>query len=207
MRIEVYKCPFTGNIFEKKDKDKYIKHLEKLRANMKEDREYKKIKDKFDGWLAAEKEKITHIDMIVPWIIENQRYLMKAYNAVDPSSNWDGKFHPATDKFTKLKLTANYDPSVSNTHTCPHNGVTNWGGRVVGAPRGYPGWHGHIEGSFFRKKDKHRYPISALFKLLRLNTGTGGGGNEEWGYSVEIFLADWPGLAQQLTFEKLRGTK
>lgn len=52
-------------------------------------------------------------------------------------------------QITDLKIDVKFQ-SVSNSHHCPFDGVTNWGGRVEGAPRYYPGWYGHI--SFFSTK-------------------------------------------------------
>lgn len=206
MKIEVYKCRFTGKLFELKQKKSYIKHLEELRKDMKAEREFARIRNTFAAWLAAEKEKIVHVDMIVPWILKNQRYLMKSCNALNVHA-WSGdKFHPVTDEFTKMTLKATYNPLVSNTHTCPHNGVTNWGGRVPGAPHGYPGFRIEIAGCLKRhKKNMGSYPYSGVLKLIRIHTSCGGGGNENWSYSGEIFLADWPGLGQQLLVEKLKG--
>jgi len=41
------------------------------------------------------------------------------------------------------------------------------------------------------------YPYDSIGKFVGLKTGSGGGGNEDWGYDVSIFLDDWPGLNQQ----------
>jgi hypothetical protein len=208
MKIEVYKCRFTGTLFELGQKKEYIKHLKELRKNMKADREYQRIRNTFDKWLAEEKEKIVHVDMIAPWLLKNQQYLMKSCNAMDCHAWLSDNFFPATDEFTKIEMTARYSPSVSNTHSCPHNGVTNWGGRVKGAPTGYPGFKINVSGTLKRaKKHMSAYPYSAIFKLVRIHATAGGGGNENWSYCGEIFLADWPGLGQQLLADKLRGTE
>jgi len=207
MKIQVYKCRFTGAIFDFKDRNKYIKHLKDVRADMKAKRRDENIRLKFDKWLAKEKENIVHVDMIVPWILENQKYLMNAVNAIYRPTKYD-KFYSAIDEITQLTTTFVYNKEISNSHSCPHNGVTNWGGRIKNAPRGYPGWSGYVNG-VLKRDEKHMssYPISSLFKLIRIHTGSGGGGNKNWGFHAEVFLADWPGLEQELTINKLKYNK
>jgi hypothetical protein len=51
----------------------------------------------------------------------------------------------------------------------------------------------------------HSYPYSNILALLKIRTGSGGGGNDDWSSDVKIFLADWPILAESLTFNKLAG--
>lgn len=48
---------------------------------------------------------------------------------------------PAT--LVGMKLEVRWSPSVSNTHECPHNGVTNWAKNENG-PVEYPGWTGKV---------------------------------------------------------------
>jgi len=205
MIIEVYKCKTTGKLFEMHEKSKYLTHIRKVRKELNAKREYAKIKTEFKDWLDAEKDQIAELDEIVPWVLKNQKHIMKAYNAFG-GGNWGDKAHPDTDTFTKLTLTGKYSDSVPNTHSCPSIGVTNWGGRVSGAPRGYPGYHCRIEGTLIRdKKHNGSYPANDIMKLIGIHTSTGGGGNESWGYSAEVFLADWPGLERTMIVNKLKG--
>jgi hypothetical protein len=207
MKVQVYKCRFTGTIFGFEDKPKYIKHLKKLRDEMKEQREYAKLRREFSTWLAAEKEKIVSIDMLTPWIQKNQKYLMKVFNTPGCSS-WSvkDKWYPETDEIVEIKFDVRYSDHVSNSHSCPHNGVTNWGARNKNAPTGYPGFTGRVAGKTKRdKKHINHYPTGDLLKMIGIRPGTGGGGNKGWGWSTELFLADWPGLSQQVLVEKLQG--
>lgn len=201
MRIEVYQCRFTGAIFQKKDVKKYIAHLAALRKSKARDRAYMRIRSTWESWLAEEKKKITHVDMIVPWFIANQKTIMDAVSAgIQPmyGYNHDGKFYD-TDSFESISLTATYERNVSNSHACPDNGVTNWCAKDSNKPTGYPGWYGRIEGKLKRlKKHNGNYPYSSALALVGLKTGTGGGGNENWRYEVRLFLADWPGLKEQV---------
>lgn len=158
MRVEMYKCRFTGQLFELKDKKEYIKHLKEVRKQLKDAREEKRIRDTFDQWLKKEKETITHIDMIVPWILKNQRFLIKSYSALKYSGPWSHeKMYPVSDEFVDLTLTASYDPLVSNSHSCPHNGVTNWGGMNKGAPRGYPWLERYYSWKTEQAQEKHGF--------------------------------------------------
>lgn len=48
-------------------------------------------------------------------------------------------------KVKDLEISIRYDDSVSNSHGCPLDGETNWGGRKKGVTRSYPGWIGNIK--------------------------------------------------------------
>jgi hypothetical protein len=204
MRIQMRKCPFTGKLFDESKIGEYIWHLKVTRDAMREERELKRIKDTFKDWLKAEKKKIIHPDQIPEWFLANQQYLMDAHNAGCRSTHYHGfgrdKFY-STDKFTKVvwERAPVYSANVSNTHSCPDNGKQNFDGKLPGVPTGYPGWTGYIKGSLSRNK-KHcgQYPYSELLNLVGIKTGSGGGGNENWGYDFRLWLADWPGLKEEV---------
>lgn len=204
MRVTVRQCPFTGKIFEEKDIGKYVLHLKAQHDRLKQERQYARLRNSFDQWLAEEKEKITSVDMIVPWILENQQRLMDTANALDI-----GCRDPFVkgDQFTKLVFERlYYHPLVSNTHCYPKNGVINFSSKD-NLPRGYPGYFGYMSGTLSRPNGpEFSYPYSKVFKLIRLHTGSGGGGNKNWGYDIKIFLDDWPGLSQEVVAAKLAGT-
>lgn len=202
MKITVNKCPRTGKLFEC-DK-KYAEHEEKIRQSDAKIHHMQKVKDEFATWLKEEKEKITAVDMLAPWLLKNQRMIMDVCT-VSGNSLGDYTFY-ATDEFVRIDFErVHYSPLVSNSHSCPKGGVTNWG-RDKNLPTGYPGWSGRVTGSLTRaSKHMHSYPYSRFLNMVSIKTGTGGGGNDGWGYDVKIFLDDWPGLAQQVLFEKLKG--
>jgi hypothetical protein len=85
---------------------------------------------------------ITDLNLVIQHVVAlaNQQALSAwgSYNARQRSIYAT----PATIVGMKLDLT--WNPAVSNTHSCPHNGVSNWGGRDKKAPTGYPGWRGRI---------------------------------------------------------------
>jgi hypothetical protein len=106
-----------------------------------------------------------------------------------------------------------WSDSVSNSHSRPHNGVENWGGRVKDAPRGYPGWTGRVEWLVaWPQEFDGIYLGGDLFSRgsfrsgrQRAHTGTGGGGGmfyskkhecdvQKFSYDFRIYAADWPGM-------------
>lgn len=115
---------------------------------------------------------------------------------------------PVLLEFTRVDL--HWSPSVSNTHSCPHNGMMNWGS-MSGLPHGYPGWHGHMEWQVAWPRELEYLTLgSDLFggyRQTRVHTGCGGGGNmqhdprygctvQTFGREVRIYAADWPGIAR-----------
>ena len=204
MKITVNKCRFTGKLFEN-DKE-YRNHLAKIRRQQKAERESKRIRAEWDGWFSKEKESITHPDMIAPWFLKNQKFIMKAYVAnCGPFISSHDKVYPETDNFDEDKFSFDLNPfdRVSNTHNCPKNGVTNWD-QEDNKPTYYMGWRGKVKGKFTRnKKHMFSYPASKILNFVDLHTGCGGGGNEGWNFEIYIFLDDWPQLGQSLIFDKL----
>lgn len=186
MKIIVNKCRYTGKLFD--DNTKYAKHLAKMRIIQKEKRLHAKIKNEFNDWLAKEKESIVSSDMISPWILKNQKYLMNASNAF---INFDSDKFYDTDTFLKLDFNIGYRNSIPNRGWCPDR---------------RPGWTGHVKGSLKRlSKHDWNYPSADILDLLNIRTGSGGGGNKNWCYEVTLFLDDWPNLAQELTFSIIKG--
>lgn len=209
MRIQVRKCPFTGEIFEEKDIKKYIKHLKELRKKMKEDRAHERIRKSWKDWLSEQKKNITSIDQIPEWFLKNQRTIMDACNAIyfDDRFERRNKF-VEKDKFTKLEWeNYRYNDNTSNSHVCPEGGVMNWCAKEKDKPTGYPGFKGYLRGCLERPKDRdYSYPYSEALRLVGIKTGTGGGGNKNFGYEFTVFLDDWPGIKENVVFEKLKGT-
>jgi hypothetical protein len=65
---------------------------------------------------------------------------------------------------------------ISNTHECPLDGVTNWGGDRPGAPRGYPGWQGRV---WVRYADPIDSFGNSPWDATVTHPGTGGWGSYE----------------------------
>ena len=196
MRVQVRKCPYTGKIFEEKDIGKYMIHLRNIREARHEANHLTRVKDSFATWLLQERTKIISIDEIAPWFMDNQRHIMDAHNS-GISDRWGhstrDKFHK-NDRFENINLVVNYNHFISNSHTCPDNGVTNFS-QTNDKPISYRGYSGRISGSLKRSSPLiHGYPYSNAINIVGIKTMSGGGGNDEWGYGVNIFLDDWPGI-------------
>lgn len=216
MKIQVRKCRFTGKLFEEKDVKKYILHLQKLREQKRNERIWENLRNTYATWLAEEKLRITHIDMVLPWFLANQQTIMDAANAI----KFQDEYHRrdrfvAGDKFISIGFTTcDYSNNVSNSHSSPDSGIQNWCARDTSKPTSYPGWHGYIKGSLQRPKGQHGYPYGAALHMVGIKTESGGGGNNDWGYGCNLFLDDWPGLKEQvrgmeevLIINKLKGHK
>lgn len=97
-------------------------------------------------------------------------------------------FNPSASKNSALS-----GFEISNSHNCPENGVTNWGGRVEGAPRGYPGVNLRFKMEFPKAKGECLEDgISIIFKYLRIHRGTGGGTSDYQYGDLEMFSDEWP---------------
>lgn len=227
-RVLVWKCPHSGKLFE--DEKKYKNHLSRLATQRREQRKIQIERSQAQAWWLEVQNTEMDINDLPKLIIANQKYF---WAEARRSESWDwekvgtkrnGVVMPVPElvEFTKFQLS--WSDSVSNTHACPHDGVTNWGGRTKladgsPAPHGYPGWRGRIEWrSKWPKEYQGCYPSGTLFKgkFVRIHTGTGGGGGwkdgcQYHGYDVEIFASDWPGLARhrekQLMWDILKGKK
>ena len=118
---------------------------------------------------------------------------------------------------------------VSNSHYCPIDGVTNWGGRTPGAPRSYAGWYGRV---WVRYENSPKSFGSDPLRGTLTHTGTGGFGsyNGPWhdishaihntystknrkgkgkskepqlySWDYRVFDADWPLISDE--FQQLR---
>lgn len=194
----VFSCPWTGKLYA--NKRDYVKHLADLRRNrihrrIRENAISKKMEDLWNQ---------PNFDDIVRWIDRNPEFIFE--NGL--RHGWrDRKVEKFRGTYwlriTYLKL--EWSDSVSNTHSCPRDGVTNWGGREFYAngtpkPRGYPGWSGRIEWQTSHDIGFGSDPMRGLC----IHTGTGGGiSKNRFGYEVKFFESDWPGLRQGMIFDRL----
>ena len=199
-KITAYKCPDTGKLFEHiKD---YRSHRKKVLAKLAREREIKNAAELDQKWweknfwhgvksLAQLKAAIMlHRDVLALRGLKFDRSLPH----VKPT--------PIVE-ITEFSLT--YNDHISNTHSCPHNGVNNLG-RYNTRPLGYSGWHGRID---YRvqscAKQSYCYPGGGdMWKGTRIHTGTGGGGGfkeptqtQSFGYDITLWAADWPVMHEE----------
>jgi hypothetical protein len=123
---------------------------------------------------------------------------------------------------------------VSNSHSCPMNGVTNWCNRDKSCPSNYPGWNGRV---WIRYAEEPASFSNGPLSVTLTHTGTGGGGsyNGVWksvstarwnrygfkspknaypeiacySWDYRIYASDWPliglEIEKQQLFDKLVG--
>ena len=223
-QIVCWKSETDGKIFE--DKRKYQLHLRKL-ARVRRERRRIEINESLKDQVWAEL--YEREQTIEDWacMVINHQDLFWAEAAAGDKHDWSivGKTYkkvvcpiPRLLEFTTFDL--RWSESVSNSHSCPHNGVTNFSqsyNRQQGKnlPEGYPGWSGRADWivAWPQEWDGH-YLGSDLFARgtfqtgrQRAHTGTGGGGSlryseehgcwvQRCGYELKIYAADWPGLAR-----------
>lgn len=224
MIITAYKSEADGKIFE--DKAKYQAHLRKLARHRLAQRKLQIAESEKDAVWAELYEREQSIDDWMQMVIDNQHLFWSEAANGDPF-DWErvgkkigrGKNAGNLPIPQVLKIThgLHWSDSVSNSHSCPHDGQTNWGGHrsEEGVPNGYPGWQGQIEWLVeWPKEFDGIYLGSDLFSKgtfrsgrQRAHTGTGGGAgghfNKEFNtwcqrpqYDFKIFASDWPGLAR-----------
>lgn len=194
-----YQCPWSHELFS--TKRSYVKHLKNLRTT----RMHRRARQLRWGRLGEELWNQTSFEKIVHWVELHPEWFLD--NLKQRCWNHDRKFYERIHSDFSVRITyldLYWSDSVSNAHSCPHNGETNWGGRKPNVPRGYHGWTGRIEYQL-----SHDIPSfgSDVMEGSRIHTGTGGGINENrYGFSVSFFADDWPGLQKNQTWEILKGT-
>lgn len=199
-----FKCPWTGKIFS--TKKSYISHLRLLR----EDRIHRAIRARIRNKIFDELINQKSFEKIIEWIETHPEFLFDGV-IQNGRDKWGERRSHLRDKFW-IKITyldVSWSDNVSNSHSCPRGGVTNWGGKGLlpggdPAPRGYPGWGGRIE---FQVSHDLGFG-SDILKPLGIHTGTGGGTtSNRYGYDVKFFASDWPGLEKIGVFDIIKGAR
>lgn len=135
----------------------------------------------------------THPEFFFDRIIHNGR------------AGWRDRREHLRDKFW-IKMTyldVHWADYVSNSHSSPRNGVSNWG-RDKDKPVGYPGWQGRIE---FQLSHDLGFG-SDVFRNVGIHTGSGGGTSDNrYGYDVRFFASDWLGLEKNRVFDILKNER
>lgn len=102
-------------------------------------------------------------------------------NVVQPRDRRRKRLPPEYLKVVGFAWDVNFSEMISNSHSCPINGMENWGGynSDKGAPNGYPGFGGRV---WMRWASHCNSFISDPMRLTLTYTGTGGGGayNGPW---------------------------
>lgn len=196
---KAYQCPWTGKIVG--TKQTYVKHLRELRASRMHRRARAKRRQRLGEDLWSQ----TSFEKIIRWVeLHPEWFLDVAQNSAfyEDRVLYNRIRSEFSIRITLLDLS--WNNHLSNTHSCPHNGVKNWG-REEGKPTGYPGWGGRIEYEL-----SHELPGfgSDIMDGTRINTGTGGSTNGlNYGFDVKFFIDDWPGLAKGWVWKTLKDTE
>lgn len=208
MKIEAWMCDYCSSI--SKDKELYNKCMAKCIKKKKKTIDQNKRKFEFQKVANSLRLSITNIHDLP----EALKVFFK--------DNYNRDF--VIDKFN-----VHFDINVSNSHRCPINGKTNWGGDP-GAPRGYPGWRGQVEGHTNINSKPIKHPvsgekISSIFDMFEYGgfgrglvygiNSCGGGGGEKFSFTAELFMDDFPHLkksydaflALQKSYQALESTK
>jgi hypothetical protein len=188
-KSNAYQCPWTKKLYA--DKRGYVKHLKNLRETRMHYRARNIITEKTKKELWQQ----SSFEDVIQWLKNHPEFLFNQFLSKSYSED-KSYFEKYRDSFlfeiTYLNLT--WSDRCSNTHSKPHNGVTNWGGNVIledgsPAPRGYAGWTGNIEFKINCNMNRG----SDVLSSLRINTGSGGSrSNNGFGYGVTFFEDDWP---------------
>lgn len=218
-KVIVNKCPHTGYLFE--DQAEYNRHLRRLSRERCHAREWAALLENLVSTIS----KIQQVKNMQEWceyLVKHQKEFI-IYGALN--DNFTGhKVRAAMEKGAKMKVPKiqgiaiwrpKYSKSVSNSHNCPRNGETNWGGNKEHGIRGYPGWTANIrleyenereedfniEVTFSGKKRKEYIKAPSISditggfgsssSLTGVNTGSGGGGGGGR-YGAQIFVQDFP---------------
>jgi uncharacterized C2H2 Zn-finger protein len=199
-----FQCPWTGKIFGAKKS--YVNHLKVIR----QDRIYRQIRQRRHQAILAEFNNQPSFEAIRRWVELHPEFFFD----IGIKNSWTAAW--GRDRIEKIRkdfwikiahLDVTYSDSVSNTHACPRDGVTNWGGRDTlkdgtPAPRGYAGWSGRIE---IEMSHELRW-VSDCLKGTGIHTGSGGSTNgKTYGYDVKFFESDWPGLSKARVWAELGG--
>jgi hypothetical protein len=229
-QILVWKCDQTGKLFE--DQMKYKSHLRKL-ARERNTKRKLMVKDaEANAWWAEAYEREMTIDEWRQFVIDNQSRFWAEAAKADPydwkhvgklSGRKTGVVCPIPEILEFTEFSVRWNPKVSNSHSKPHNGVTNWSpswNPDKTAPTSYPGWSGRVEWIVrWPKEWDGVYLGSDLFRdgfnsRVRAYSGTGGGGGmrysekhgchvQSFGYDFKMFAADWPGMARVVGMQQL----
>lgn len=194
---KAYQCPWTGRVMA--SKSTYVKHLKKLR----EERMRANARKRKHKLLLEDLNSQSSFEDIIKWIELHSEWFLDAACHGNPN-----RYHESIRKDFSVKivhLRLDWLNRVSNSHSCPRGGVTNWGGCDLlpdgtPKPRGYPGWDGRIT---YRVSHDVSW-VNRAFNEAGIYTGTGGGGRDGLrSYDVKFFMNDWPGLRKKATVDLL----
>lgn len=205
--IQAYKSDTDGKIFE--DKKKYQAHLRKLAAIRRQKAKQQQMEQEFDMFM-YQMGQVKSIDELNQFIKDNWKMFWQN-GAKYEHWIWRKQGAPDFHEFVDVGLIdMRWGEKISNSHSCPRNGVQNFDTRSEynkGKPTGYPGWVGRINIKVRPPMYKHRGKEyldgwgSSYFEDTIIHTGSGGGGGTHdrdgskyisYSYEVKLWAADFP---------------
>lgn len=200
-KVTAYQCPSTKKVFL--ERSAYRKHLLKLRKNVNLQRKLRREAKQRSDELLNKITALSSIEDIAAFVVANYKKIL--LNAIHDPRPRDVEVIEAM-VLKDFSLTVRYEQICSNSHSCPRDGVKNWGGDKPGAPRGYPGFYGRIEWkmpppAWKRGDGIHSYELPEALGRIGIHTGTGGGNGDRYGYDVRLFLSDFPALQETVNLD------
>lgn len=188
-----YRCPWTHKLFTVRQR--YIDHLARYRENQIHEKiriaNWAQTRDQFNA--------MPDFYSVVKWIENNSIwFLSNGIRHYTCSTTVDIDI-PSDFKIKVTNFSLEYSDKVSNSHSCPRDGVSNWNGNMPGVPNHYPGWYGRI---YYLTSHDINGIGSDLFKGTGINTGSGGGSKNRRGYDVKLFASDWPVINSILSSDR-----
>lgn len=202
-RVTVWKSDTDGKLFE--NKEKYVAHLRKLARERLTNRKILKVQaERADVF--AKMGQLRSIEEVQQFIIDNWKWFFLNGLTIN---NWKNRaVDESVHELVSIRLDRmRWSDSISNSHSCPKNGVTNFF-QKNNAPTGYPGWAGVLHFSvrppmYTYRKKKYRKSGwgSDYFRNTIICTESGGGGgyDEErdltsFQYSIILWADDFPAM-------------
>ena len=216
-KIIAWKCPHTAKLFE--DEKLYRAHLKQLSVSRLCRKKHQLQVDNIDAVIKGE-QNCSNAQELCEYVLKHSKeYMLKGMlksfdrGPIIKAIENGHKIH--WPKYTGMKIYgARWNASVSNSHSSPRSGETNWGRDKIDVSHGYPGWHGNIriwhnaDAKIVvvdpRKTRVREFSIPSfsdcVSHLSGINTGSGGGRVDGSYYDVKLFVDDFPKMAKQVTF-------
>jgi hypothetical protein len=203
-QVLVWKSDADGKLFE--DKTKYTAHLRKLGRSRQEARKIEQAE--LDRRSVLDRMgQVSSIDELNQFIKDNWEFF---YYTGARHNDWKrGRSSVARNfhEYIDVRLSNLTIGNISNSHSCPVGGVTNWSpswNEDKTVPTNYPGWRGRIDIRVRTPLKKYKGEVysddgygSDYFNGTGIDTGSGGGGGTKDGvvsysYDVRIWAAHFP---------------
>ena len=219
-KIEAWKCPHTGKLFEQHSK--YKSHLAGLSRQRNIAKRRQQHLDAVDAVILGE-QYCQNAQELCEYIIANsEAYLAKGMlvsrNGDELRTAIELGYDIEWPKLTGMKLhQTRWNDCQSNSHSSPRGKPQNFRSDPD-VPKGYPGWRGNLR--VWHDKDakvvitdkkgkKFRYRIPYFSDCVKnacgIYTGTGGGLDDGYYCDFTMFAEDYPEIEKQIIVHTLSG--